>query len=234
MLIRLGYADAVVTGGTEAAITPMSLAGLLHLKALSRRNDAPERASRPFDADRDGFVIGEGAGHRCCVEELEHAQGARCHILAEIIGVGVTGDAYHMTVAGARRRGRGARDADGARRRRHRARPRSTTSTRTAPAPSSTTPAKPRPSSRCSATTRTNSLVSSTKSMVGHLLGAAAAVERSSACWRSSDDIIPPTINQEHPDPAVRPRLRAQRARAGSASTWRCRTRSASAGTTPP
>ncbi|HET6349637.1 MAG TPA: beta-ketoacyl synthase N-terminal-like domain-containing protein, partial [Candidatus Krumholzibacteria bacterium] len=96
MLIRLGYADAVLTGGAEAAVTPMSLAGFCSLKALSRRNDEPERASRPFDADRDGFVIGEGAGI-LFVEELEHARRRGAPILAEVVGVGLTGDAHHMT-----------------------------------------------------------------------------------------------------------------------------------------
>jgi 3-oxoacyl-[acyl-carrier-protein] synthase II len=91
-----GLADAVLTGGAEAAITPMSFAGFCSAKAMSRRNDAPERASRPFDAGRDGFVMGEGAGI-LMVEELEHARRRGAAILAEVVGVGLTGDAFHMT-----------------------------------------------------------------------------------------------------------------------------------------
>jgi len=96
LLIKAGLADAMVTGGSEAAITPMSLGGFCAVRALSRRNDEPERASRPFDRDRDGFVLGEGAGV-LMVEELEHARARGATILAEVVGVGLTGDAHHMT-----------------------------------------------------------------------------------------------------------------------------------------
>ncbi|MBI4720783.1 MAG: beta-ketoacyl-ACP synthase II, partial [Chitinivibrionia bacterium] len=96
MLIRLGMADAVLTGGTEATVTPMALGGFCSMKALSARNDEPERASRPFDLERDGFVMGEGAGI-LFLEELEIARARGASILAEITGIGLTGDAYHIT-----------------------------------------------------------------------------------------------------------------------------------------
>jgi 3-oxoacyl-[acyl-carrier-protein] synthase II len=200
MLIRLGYADAVLTGGTEAAITPIALAGFSNLKALSRRNDAPERASRPFDADRDGFVIGEGAGI-VFVEELEHAKRRGAKILAEIIGVGLTGDAYHMTSP--------APDGEGAVRAMQMAlddaglKPEAVeyinahgTSTELNDA-SETAAIK-----RVFGEHAYQLMVSSTKSMVGHLLGAAAGVEAIFCTLAIQHDVIPPTINQERSDPA--------------------------------
>lgn len=199
MLIRLGYADAVLTGGTEAAITPISLAGFSNLRALSRRNDAPERASRPFDAERDGFVIGEGAGI-LFVEELEHAKRRGANILAEIIGIGVTGDAYHMTSP--------APDGEGAVR-----------AMQMALDDAGIPPTAVEYINAHGTSTELNDasetaaikkvfgdhayqlMVGSTKSMVGHLLGAAAGVEAIFCVLAIRDEIIPPTINQEHPDP---------------------------------
>ena len=199
MLIRLGYADAVLTGGTEAAITPISLAGFSNLRALSRRNDAPERASRPFDAERDGFVIGEGAGI-LFVEELEHAKRRGANILAEIAGVGVTGDAYHMTSP--------APDGEGAVR-----------AMQMALDDAGMKPGQVDYINAHGTSTELNDasetaaikkvfgdhayklMVGSTKSMVGHLLGAAAGVEAIFCVLAIQHDIIPPTINQEHPDP---------------------------------
>ncbi len=95
-LIERGDAEVMICGGTEAAITPMGIGGFAAMKALSTRNDEPERASRPFDAERDGFVVGEGAGI-VILESLEHAQRRDAPILAEIVGYGMSGDAYHIT-----------------------------------------------------------------------------------------------------------------------------------------
>jgi 3-oxoacyl-[acyl-carrier-protein] synthase II len=200
MLIRLGYADAVLSGGTEAAISPIALAGFSNLRALSRRNDAPEKASRPFDADRDGFVIGEGAGI-VFVEELEHAKKRGANILAEIVGIGVTGDAYHQTSP--------APDGEGAVRAMQMAlddaglQPEAVdyinahgTSTELNDA-SETAAIK-----KVFGAHAYKLAVSSTKSMVGHLLGAAAGVEAIFCVLAIQNDIIPPTINQEHSDPA--------------------------------
>ena len=107
-LIRYGEQDVVITGGAEAAVTPMGVGGFAVMRAMSTRNDEPTRASRPFDRDRDGFVIGEGAGI-LVLESLEHAPGARrARSTAEIVGYGANADAYHITVAGAGRARRGA------------------------------------------------------------------------------------------------------------------------------
>jgi 3-oxoacyl-[acyl-carrier-protein] synthase II len=199
MLIRLGYADAVLTGGTEAAISPIALAGFSNLRALSRRNDAPEKASRPFDAERDGFVIGEGAGI-LFVEELEHAKKRGATILAELIGVGMTGDAYHQTSP--------APDGEGAVRAMQMAiddaglKPEQVeyinahgTSTELNDA-SETAAIK-----RVFGDHARKLMVSSTKSMIGHLLGAAAGVEAIFCVLAIQHGMIPPTINYEHPDP---------------------------------
>ena len=199
MLVRLGYADAILTGGTEAAVTPISLAGFSNLKALSRRNDEPTRASRPFDAQRDGFVVGEGAGV-LLVEELEHARRRGATILGEIVGVGLTGDAYHMTSP--------APDGEGA----VRAMQMALDDAGLAPTAveyinAHGTSTELNDASETAAIKRVfgdhayRLMVSSTKSMVGHLLGAAAAVEAVFCVLAFRDDVIPPTINQEHPDP---------------------------------
>jgi 3-oxoacyl-[acyl-carrier-protein] synthase II len=200
MLIRLGYADAVLTGGTEAAISPISLAGFSNLRALSRRNDAPEKASRPFDNDRDGFVIGEGAGI-LFVEELEHAKRRGATILCEVAGVGLTGDAYHQTSP--------APDGEGAVRAMQMAlddagmKPEDVdyinahgTSTELNDASETAAIKKV-----FGAHARTL-MISSTKSMVGHTLGAAAGVEAIFCALAIQHDVIPPTINYETPDPA--------------------------------
>jgi len=199
LLIKAGIADAMVTGGTEAAVTPMSLAGFCALKALSRRNDEPERASRPFDKDRDGFVLGEGAGI-LLLESLEHAKQRGATILGEIAGIGLSGDAYHITSP--------APNGDGAIRAMAMAlsdagmRPSDIeyinahgTSTQLND-PSETAAVK-----AVFGESAHDVMVSSTKSMIGHLLGAAAAVELIFCVLAIRDGVIPPTINLEHPDP---------------------------------
>ncbi len=200
LLVQAGLADAVVTGGAEAAITPMSFAGFCSAKAMSRRNDAPERASRPFDAERDGFVMGEGAGV-LLVEEVEHAKRRGANILAEIVGVGLTGDAFHMTSP--------APNGEGA----VRAMKMALDVAKIAPSAvdyinAHGTSTQLNDASETAAIKQVfgehayKLAVSSTKSMVGHLLGAAAAVELIFCILAIRDDVIPPTINQEHADPA--------------------------------
>jgi 3-oxoacyl-[acyl-carrier-protein] synthase II len=200
MLIQAGLADAVVTGGAEAAVTPMSFAGFCSARAMSRRNDAPEKASRPFDAERDGFVMGEGAGI-LLLESLEHARARGAKILAEIVGIGLTGDAYHMTSPapngeGAVRAMQMALDVAGL------------APTSVAYINAHGTSTELNDASETAAIKQVfgdharKLAVSSTKSMVGHLLGAAAAVELIFCILAIRDDVIPPTINQEHPDPA--------------------------------
>jgi 3-oxoacyl-[acyl-carrier-protein] synthase II len=199
LLIKAGMADAIVAGGSEAAVTPMSLAGFCALKALSCRNDEPEKASRPFDRDRDGFVLGEGAGV-VMLEELEHAKRRGADILAELIGVGMSGDAYHITAP--------APDGDGAIR-----------SMAAALEHAGLKPADVDYINAHGTSTQLNDAsetaaiknvfgdysrelaVSSTKSMIGHLLGAAAAVELIFCVLVINNGIIPPTINLENPDP---------------------------------
>ena len=199
MLIKAGMADAVVTGGTEAAVTPMALAGFASVKALSRRNDEPEKASRPFDAQRDGFVLGEGAGI-LFLEELEHAINRNAPILCEIAGIGLTGDAYHITAPPP--------DGEGAVR-----------AMNLALQDSRMDPSEVEYINAHGTSTQLNDVsetkaikgvfgeharklsISANKSMIGHLLGAAAAVELVCCILTLRDGKIPPTINQEFPDP---------------------------------
>ena len=199
LLIKAGMADAVVTGGTEAAVTPLALAGFASVRALSRRNDEPAKASRPFDAERDGFVLGEGAGI-LLLEELDHALDRGAPVLAELAGVGLTGDAHHITAPPP--------DGEGA--------------VRAMKLALSDAGVKPSgldyinahgtstPLNDVSETLAIKKLfgdhaykllISSTKSMIGHLLGAAAAVELLCCVLAMRDGIVPPTINQEFPDP---------------------------------
>jgi 3-oxoacyl-[acyl-carrier-protein] synthase II len=199
-LIRAGYADGVLTGGAEAAVTPMSFAGFCAARAMSRRNHEPERASRPFDRDRDGFVMGEGAGI-LFLEELEHAKRRGAAILAEVVGLGLTGDAHHMTSPapngeGAVRAMQMAIDDSGL--------PPSAVDYINAHGTST----ELNDASETAAIKHVfgdharKLMVSSTKSMVGHLLGAAAAVEAIFCVLAIRDGVAPPTINQENPDPA--------------------------------
>ncbi|MBD3562560.1 beta-ketoacyl-ACP synthase II, partial [Planktothrix sp. FACHB-1355] len=196
-LVQRGYAQAMICGGTEAAVTPLSLAGFAAARALSKRNEDPGRASRPFDRDRDGFVMGEGAGI-LLLEELEHALSRGAKIYAEIVGYGMTCDAYHMTapVPG----GEGAA----------RAMQLCLKDARLTPdrvsyinAHGTSTPAND--------VTETAAIkkalgedaykvaISSTKSMTGHLLGGSGGIEAVATVMAVANDRVPPTINLENP-----------------------------------
>ncbi len=199
-IVQYGDADVMVCGGSEAPITPMGLGGFNAMKALSTRNDAPEKASRPFDAQRDGFVMGEGGG-ALILEELEHAKKRGVHIYAEIVGIGFTADAFHVTAppeggeGAVRSMQRSLRDA--------------------CISPNlvdyinvhgTSTPLGDISETQAIKTVfgdhAAEMNVSSTKSMTGHLLGAAGAVEAIAALMACYTDVIPPTINYEYPDPA--------------------------------
>jgi 3-oxoacyl-[acyl-carrier-protein] synthase II len=197
--IQYGDDDLVIAGGTEAPITPLALAGFSAMKALSTRNDEPERASRPFDKERDGFVMAEGAGI-CVLEELGHALKRGARIYAELIGYGTTGDAYHITAP--------APEGEGAARAMSRClgdaglEPRAVDYIN---AHGTSTPLNDKFETQAIKAVFTDVAyeipVSSTKSMLGHLLGAAGAVEFIAtvlSVWHSK---IHPTINHEHPDP---------------------------------
>ena len=198
-VIQNGDAEAMLTGGTESCITPLGVGGFCALKALSRRNDSPQKASRPFDKDRDGFVIAEGAGI-VVLESLEHALKRKARIYAEMSGYGMSGDAYHMTAPdptgeGAMRSMRGALKDSGI---------------------------KPEEVDYINAHGTSTALndkietlaikklfgahayklaVNSTKSMTGHLLGAAGGVEFIVCCLSIHHSKLHPTVNQENPDP---------------------------------
>ncbi|MHB8173148.1 MAG: beta-ketoacyl-ACP synthase II [Nitrospirota bacterium] len=198
-VIQRGDADAMVAGGTEACITPMGIGGFNAMKALSTRNDEPERASRPFDAGRDGFVMGEGAGVMV-LEELEHAKARGANILAELAGYGLSGDAYHLTAP--------APNGEGAAR-----------CIKMAMKDAEVGPEDISYINAHGTSTKFNDEfetmaiksalgdiaykipVSSTKSMTGHLLGAAGGVEAIVAVKTIMEGKIPPTINYEIPDP---------------------------------
>ncbi len=198
-LIQRGYAQAMICGGTESSVTPLGLAGFASLKALSRRNDAPELASRPFDRDRDGFVIGEGAGI-IFLEEREYALSRGARIYAEIVGYGMTCDAYHMTAPSPE--GTGAARA-----------------MELAIKDSGLTPAQISyinahgTSTPVNDSTETKAIkkaleesaaqvaISSTKSMTGHLLGGSGGIEAIATVMAIANDQIPPTINLDNPDP---------------------------------
>lgn len=199
-LVQHGYAQAMICGGTEAAVTPLSVAGFAACKALSFRNDDPTHASRPFDQTRDGFVLGEGCGI-LLIEELEHALARGAKIYAEIVGYGATCDAYHMTspVPG----GEGAARAiqlslkDGG------ITPNEVdyinahgTST---PANDSTETAAIK---RALGDRAAQIAISSTKSMTGHLLGGSGGIEAVATALAIKNDRVPPTINLQTPDPA--------------------------------
>jgi 3-oxoacyl-[acyl-carrier-protein] synthase II len=198
-IIQRGDADAMIAGGSESAITPLTIAGFANMKALSSRNDTPQKASRPFDVERDGFVIAEGAGI-VVLEELEVALARRAKIYAEVTGYGMTADAYHMTAPDPEGRGvvncmrMALRDAGIA-----------PEAVNYINAHGTSTPYNDK--HETSAIKHVfgehahQLAVSSTKSMTGHLLGAAGGVEAAFCALALSEGIIPPTINYEHPDP---------------------------------
>ncbi len=198
-MIKHGVADAMVSGGAEAAITGLTIAAFSNMKALSTRNDAPKEASRPFDALRDGFVLGDG-GAVVVLESLEHAQARGAAILGEVIGYGMSADAYHMTSP--------APDGEGAQR-----------AIRACLADGKIDPAQVDYINAHGTSTMLGDIAEtkavkavfgqharelvfgSTKSMTGHLLGAAGGLEFAVSLLAATQDVIPPTINQVQPDP---------------------------------
>jgi 3-oxoacyl-[acyl-carrier-protein] synthase II len=198
-IIQRGDADVMIAGGAEAIIVPLTIAGFCSMKAMSTRNDEPERASRPFDASRDGFVCGEGAGI-VVIEALEHAVGRDARIYAEVVGYGMTGDAHHMTAPDP--------EGDGAMR-----------AMTAAIADAGVTPDTVGYINAHGTSTPYNDkfetlaikrvfgdharrlAVSSTKSMTGHLLGAAGGIEAIATVLALFHGLLPPTINYETPDP---------------------------------
>ncbi len=197
--IKVGRADVMVCGGAEATISPMALAGFGNMKALSTRNDDPTRASRPFDGERDGFVMGEGAGI-LVIESLEHAEARGATIIAEVLGAGLTADAHHITAPDPQ--GRGASTAMRMAMAEAGVDP---TQIGYVNAHGTSTPFNDRIESmalRIAFGDHADSLkVSSTKSMTGHLLGAAGGLEAAISALVISRGKIPPTINYENPDP---------------------------------
>ncbi|MGV8017627.1 MAG: beta-ketoacyl-ACP synthase II [Ignavibacteria bacterium] len=199
MLIQRGDADVMVTGGSEAVICPMGIGGFNALKAISTRNDAPQKASRPFDKNRDGFVMGEGGG-TLVLESLEHAKARGAKIYCEIKGIGMTADAHHITDPspngdGVARAMKIALEDSGLK----------PEEVQVVNAHGTSTPPNDRNETAAIKTVfgdHANNLnVHSIKSMVGHLLGAAGAVESIVAVLTIRDGIIPPTINYEEKDP---------------------------------
>jgi 3-oxoacyl-[acyl-carrier-protein] synthase II len=198
-IIKRGDADAMISGGSEAAITPMSVGGFASLRALSTRNDDPRRASRPFDKDRDGFIIGEGAGV-LILEELEHARARGARIYAEMVGYGVSADAHHITAP--------SEDGDGA------VRAMAMALRKAGVEPSAvdyinahgtSTPYNDKLETmaikRCFGDHAGRIAISSTKSMTGHLLGGAGGLEAGISALAVHEQIAPPTINLDHADP---------------------------------
>jgi 3-oxoacyl-[acyl-carrier-protein] synthase II len=197
-IIRRGAADVMIAGGSEAAITPMGIGGFGALRALSTRNDEPERASRPFDKDRDGFIVGEGAGV-LILEEYERARARGARVYAELVGYGMSADAYHITAP--------SEDGDGA----FRVMRAAIESAGIAPdrvdyinAHGTSTPQGDQLETlaikRCFGDHAAAVAVSSTKSMTGHLLGAAGGLEAGITALAVYKQCAPPTINLDHPD----------------------------------
>ncbi len=199
MLIRLGYADGILCGGAEACIAELGVGGFNAMKALSTRNNDPEHASRPFDAERDGFVLGEGGG-ALFVEELEHARARGARIYAEIKGIGMSGDAHHVTAPDPD--GKGACSAMRASLRDAGLNPSDVDYLNVH---GTSTPLGDIAETNAVKMVFGNHAydlnLSSTKSMIGHLLGAAGAVEAIAAILAIVHDCVPPTINFEYPDP---------------------------------
>jgi 3-oxoacyl-[acyl-carrier-protein] synthase II len=198
-IVQRGEADVMITGGSEAAITPIGLGGFCAMRALSTRNNEPERASRPFDRERDGFVIGEGAGI-LILESLEHANSRGAHIYAEVVGYGMSSDAYHITAP--------APDGEGA----VRAMKAALNDACLAPeevtyinAHGTSTPLNDKLETAAIKSVfgeHANKLViNSTKSMAGHLLGASGGIEFIASVLSIEMGVVHPTINYEYPDP---------------------------------
>ncbi|TDX01323.1 beta-ketoacyl-ACP synthase II [Dinghuibacter silviterrae] len=199
--IRLGKAKVIISGGSEAGITEASVGGFCAMKAMSVRNDDPATASRPFDTDRDGFVIGEGAG-ALVLEEYEHARARGAHIYAELVGAAMTADAYHMTAT--HPEGLGA----------FKAMQLALEEAQVAPedldylnAHATSTPvgdlSELKAIGRLFGGKKKAPLISATKSMTGHLLGAAGAIEAIACILSINNGIVPPTINTLVPDPGI-------------------------------
>ncbi|MCA1944142.1 MAG: beta-ketoacyl-ACP synthase II, partial [Desulfovibrio sp.] len=197
--IVLGRADAMLTGGTESVITPLGVAGFNALKALSTRNDEPTKASRPFEKDRDGFVMGEGCGI-LLLEELEHAKARGAKIYAEIVGFGASGDAFHMTAPP--EDGSGMALAMHAALREAGMRPEDVEHIN---AHGTSTPLNDLCETRAIKSVFGEHAykmpITSNKSMTGHLLGAAGGVESVFSVMTLHKKVIPPTINLDTPDP---------------------------------
>ena len=199
-LIQLGQADAMVCGGAESAITPLGVAGFASAKALSFRNDDPATASRPFDAERNGFVIGEGAGV-LVLESLEHAQARGAQILAEIVGYGMTCDAHHITapspggVGGAEAMRLALKDGG--------LEPESVDYVNAHGTSTQANDANETSAIKSALGDHAFKIpVSSTKSMTGHLLGGSGGIEAVAAVLAMGHGVVPPTINYQNPDPA--------------------------------
>ena len=199
-IIQRSDADVMIAGGTEAAITPMGVGGFAAMRALSTRNDEPQRASRPFDAERDGFVVGEGAGV-LILEAIEFAQRRGAKIIAEIVGYGMSGDAYHITQP--------AEGGDGG----YRVAMAAIKDAKISPndvsyvnAHGTSTPIgdaiETAALKRVFGERAKKVPISSTKSMTGHLLGGAGGLEAGISVLALRDQILPPTANYENPDPA--------------------------------
>ena len=199
-IIQRGDADIMICGGAEASITPMGIGGFAAMKALSTRNDEPARASRPFDADRDGFVVGEGSGI-LILETLERAQKRGARILAEIVGYGMSGDAYHITQPS--ETGDGAFRVMRAAMRDAKIDPKQVSYVN---AHGTSTPIgdaiETKAMKRTFGEFAPKVAISSTKSMTGHLLGGAGGLEGGISVLALRDQTMPPTINYEKPDPA--------------------------------
>ena len=200
-LIRLGKADAMVAGGSECAVTEVGIGGFGNMRALSTRNDDPQTASRPFDRDRDGFVLGEGAG-TLILEELEHAKARGAKIYAELTGAGLSADAYHITAS----------HPDGlgviaAMRQAVEESEMALTDVDHINTHGTSTPigdiSEPKAIAGLFGSHATEMAINSTKSMTGHLLGAAGAVEAIATILTIDSGIVPPTINHFNDDPAI-------------------------------
>tara|TARA_B100000315_G_C14537769_1_gene569329 strand:- start:5 stop:1231 length:1227 start_codon:yes stop_codon:yes gene_type:complete len=198
-VIRRGAADVMVAGGSEAAITPLGVGGFAAMRALSTRNDEPTRACRPFDRERDGFIIGEGAGV-IVLEEHDRAISRGASVYAELVGYGMSADAFHVTAPaedgnGAQRVMRAAIDQAGI----------SPDQVDYINAHGTSTPFNDRIETlaikRCFGDHAHKLAISSTKSMIGHTLGAAGGIEAGIAALTVREQVIPPTVNLENPDP---------------------------------